>query len=257
MGATKASKRALLAWICLWLGCSSPAPHASGGAAGEDQGRAGAGDGGDGGTGGSAGGTPKDAASDPRPDTSGEEPDAATPDTATVDTSGPDRVSSSDSPVTGGPFTLTSSAFKDGDTIAALYRCPPDPNLSPPLSWTPGPAGTRSYAVTLAHGTAIHWQLWDIPAEVTSLPQDVAKVAMPPLPAGSKQSSTGTNGVSTSGYIGPCPQSATVSQYPYTVYALKVATLPGVTAASTPKVVLGALEANSLGTAVLTVNGHK
>jgi Raf kinase inhibitor-like YbhB/YbcL family protein len=252
--------RAIAAALALLAACTSGTGGGRGGAGGDQAGRGGEGGGaGPGGAGGAGGETQRlDAAVRDAGGTGGSlAPDAAV-DTSVRDADLTlDTAASPDVAPTSGPFALTSSAFKDGDAIAAMYRCPPDANISPPLSWTPGPAGTRSYAITLAHATSIHWQLWDIPAEVTSLPKDVAKVAMPPVPAGAKQTQTGTNGEMTAGYIGPCPQSATVSLYPYTVYALKVATLPGVTPASTPKAVADAIKANTLATAVLTVNGHK
>jgi Raf kinase inhibitor-like YbhB/YbcL family protein len=137
--------------------------------------------------------------------------------------------------------------------IAPVYRCPPGGNVSPPLTWTPG---TRSYAVTLAHASSLHWQLWDVPPEVTSLPRDVAKAAMPPVPAGTTQSQGKLEGVDLFGYIGPCPQSATLSTYPFTVYALDVARLP-VTAQTPTAAVLAALKAAALGTAVLIVTARK
>lgn len=254
----------VVGWLLVVSACSSSAPHGTttgGAAGGGDQGGTGGGGAGGGGAGGggSGGSAPHaDAAIDAQAGGAGGtvEPDVATD--ATVEPDAADDVTTpGDGPVAGGPFALSSSEFKNGDTIDVMYRCPPNANLSPPLSWTPGPAGTKSYAVTLAHTNTVHWQLWDIPGDVTSLPKDVAKVAMPPVPAGSKQSSTGTNGVMTPGYIGPCPTTPAVSMYQYTVYALKVANLPGVTPASSPAAVTAALKANTLATAMLIVIGHK
>jgi Raf kinase inhibitor-like YbhB/YbcL family protein len=158
-------------------------------------------------------------------------------------------------PASTGPFALSSTEFKDGDAIAPMYRCPPNANISPPLSWTPGPAGTKSYAVTLAHAASIHWQLWDIPEGTTSLPMDIAKAATPPTPPGSKQSTPGLENLNNFGYIGPCPKSAAVSQYPFTVYALKVDAL-GLPPQTSPADVAKAIKANAIANAVLTVTGH-
>jgi Raf kinase inhibitor-like YbhB/YbcL family protein len=127
-----------------------------------------------------------------------------------------------DVPVGNGMLTLTSSAVMNNGVIAMQYRCM-TMNVSLPLSWTPGPAGTMSYAVTLVHGgAAYHWVIWDIPASTTSLPEGVMRVAMPPVPPGSKQTQPGLDGSTWYGYTGPCPQSANQS-YLFTVYALKVA----------------------------------
>ena len=49
-------------------------------------------------------------------------------------------------------------------------------NISPDLAWTPGPEGTRSYAVSCHDPDAPtgsgwwHWLITDIPADVTSIP---------------------------------------------------------------------------------------
>jgi Raf kinase inhibitor-like YbhB/YbcL family protein len=113
-------------------------------------------------------------------------------------------------------------------------------NQSPPLSWTPGPAGTKSYAVTLNHLAngaleAAHWALWDIPATTTSIPADIMHVAMPPVPAGSKQVAINLDGFNGIGYLGPCPQNPnSLQNYRFTVYALGVDTLanPGANTAA-------------------------
>jgi phosphatidylethanolamine-binding protein (PEBP) family uncharacterized protein len=154
-----------------------------------------------------------------------------------------------DAPTSDGPFTLTSSVFKEGQDIAKLYMCKHE-NLTPPLAWTPGPPGTLSYAVTMLHSTAIHWALWDIPATTTSLPMDIAKMPMPPVPVGSKQAKPNIDGATWYGYTGPCP--ATASHYEYIVHALKVATLPGVTPESTTAAVNAAIAKNELKSAQLS-----
>ena len=50
-------------------------------------------------------------------------------------------------------------------------------NISPPLEWTPGPEGTRSYALIMDDpdnpgGTWVHWVLWNIRG--TQLPGHIA-----------------------------------------------------------------------------------
>jgi phosphatidylethanolamine-binding protein (PEBP) family uncharacterized protein len=134
-----------------------------------------------------------------------------------------------------GPFTLTSSAFTAGMEIPLEFKCtnvpPAGMNHSPPLSWTPGPAGTMSYAITLNHNptgdNSAHWALWDIPATTTSIAANVEHVAMPAMPAGSKQAGQMLDGFTGVGYQGPCPQAVNSRQtYRFTVWALRVATLP-------------------------------
>jgi Raf kinase inhibitor-like YbhB/YbcL family protein len=125
------------------------------------------------------------------------------------------------------------------------------------LSWGAGPAGTQSYAVTLVHPTAaFHWVLWDIPATTSSLPEGVMRMPNPMPPNGSKQIKPGLDGSTWFGYTGPCPQGALTS-YIFTVYALKVATLPGVTTASAGAAVNAAIQSNMLASSKLTVMAMK
>jgi Raf kinase inhibitor-like YbhB/YbcL family protein len=142
--------------------------------------------------------------------------------------------------VNNGPFALKSSAFMEGQQIPLMYKCanvnPKGQNISPPLSWGPGPTGTKSYAVVLMHlDTPEHWVIWDIPASVTSLPENIEHAAQPAAPAGSKQSLANLDGFQGSGYLGPCPQMPnSVQSYRFTLYALDVETVPGLTATSSP-----------------------
>lgn len=138
------------------------------------------------------------------------------------------------------PFALKSSVFKEGEEIPLMYKCaevpPAGQNISPPLSWGPGPAGTKSYAIVMRHvPTPEHWVLWDIPVGVTSLAANVEHQALPAVPAGSKQSLADLDGFKGSGYLGPCPQAVNSRQsYEFTLYALDVETVPGLSATSSP-----------------------
>lgn len=137
-------------------------------------------------------------------------------------------------------FELTSCAFKEGEEVPLKYKCanvpPAGQNMSPPLSWGPGPAGTKSYAIVLNHvPTPEHWVIWDIPANVTSLPENIEHAAQPAMPAGTKQSLVNLDGFQGSGYLGPCPQAPNSRQsYTFTLYALDVDTVPGLSGTSTP-----------------------
>jgi Raf kinase inhibitor-like YbhB/YbcL family protein len=142
--------------------------------------------------------------------------------------------------VNNGPFELKSTAFMEGQQIPLMYKCanvnPKGQNISPPLSWGPGPAGTKSYAIVLMHlPSPEHWVIWDIPASVTSLPENIEHKAQPAAPAGSKQSLANLDGFQGSGYLGPCPQAPNSPQtYKFTLYALDVDTVPGLSGTSTP-----------------------
>src|SRR3989442_4871229 len=82
---------------------------------------------------------------------------------------------------------LTSAAFKDGAPIPGKYTCD-GVDVSPPLTWSDAPAGTRSFALIADDpdapgGTWVHWVLYNLPAEVAELPEDNAK-NQKPEPAG-------------------------------------------------------------------------
>jgi phosphatidylethanolamine-binding protein (PEBP) family uncharacterized protein len=115
-----------------------------------------------------------------------------------------------------------------------------------------------SYAVTLNHvGGGDHWAIWDIPASVTSLPENIDHVAMPAMPAGSKQSSlVAYDGFTGTGYLGPCPQAHnSVQMYTFTVYAMKTATLAGVAAGAAATPAQAAVRNGALPNASATLTG--
>src|SRR6266446_1465090 len=65
-------------------------------------------------------------------------------------------------------FILTSAAFKDGAPIPGKYTCD-GVDVSPPLTWSGAPAGTRSVALIADDpdapgGTWVHWVLYNLPA---------------------------------------------------------------------------------------------
>ena len=146
-------------------------------------------------------------------------------------------------------FALTSTGFTEGAPIPAKFACA-GANVSPELTWTAGPAGTQSYAVVLTDksNNLIHWVIWDIPASVTGLPENVQKTATPPAPPGAKQVKSYDN--NTVGYLGPCPPNQ--HTYELAVWALDVATLPNVTTASTRSEVFAEIQNHDLGSAKLT-----
>jgi phosphatidylethanolamine-binding protein (PEBP) family uncharacterized protein len=158
----------------------------------------------------------------------------------------------------GGPMTLTSSAVMAGAKLPKKYRCVMLGGMSgpsPDLTWSGGPTAL-SYAVTLHDLTnnIAHWTLYDIPPTTTMLPEGLPLGAMLTMPAGAKQSSNQLPQMTGPGYFGPCG-GATAGMYEYAVYALDVATLPGVTASSTYSQVRAAITMHTLpmGTAKLGV----
>jgi Raf kinase inhibitor-like YbhB/YbcL family protein len=91
-------------------------------------------------------------------------------------------------------------------------------NISPELSWTGVPAGTKSFAVVLqdlTNGMA-HWVLWNVPGSAVKLDKNVAKSsAMPAAPAGSQQCNASF--AAGNGYFGP---GSKCNVYEFVVYAL-------------------------------------
>ncbi len=110
-------------------------------------------------------------------------------------------------------FTLASSAFRPGGQIPARFTCD-GADVSPAMSWTGTPGGTKALALIVddvdASGFA-HWIAFAIPPGTTGLAEG----------AGASRSSLvqGTNDFGRVGYGGPCPPSGT-HRYVFTLYAL-------------------------------------
>lgn len=116
---------------------------------------------------------------------------------------------------------LTSAAFEDGGTLPSVYTCDGD-DVSPPLSWEGAPDATATYALIMDDpdapvGTWVHWVVYNIPAETTSLAE-----AVPSEPTLSDGTQQGQNSWSRAGYGGPCPPGGT-HRYVFKLYALDTA----------------------------------
>jgi len=156
------------------------------------------------------------------------------------------------------PFELTSSALAEGETIPLTYECGPPlvadgpgDNVSPPLTWTAGPPGTQSYAIVMRDtdaGDLVHWVIYDIPATVTSLPEDIPNVYAVTDPSGAKQAEL--QGAA-HGYFGPCSPNS-VNTYQWTVHALDVPTLPDVDMGTPENTIAPAVESISIASASLS-----
>jgi Raf kinase inhibitor-like YbhB/YbcL family protein len=112
---------------------------------------------------------------------------------------------------------LTSSAFKQGEKIPSKYTCDRE-NISPPLTWSDVPLGTKSFALIMEDpdapsGVWDHWILFNIPENVTSLPEDLKQ-----LPPGAV---LGLNSWNKPSYGGPCPPDRE-HRYFFKLYALNI-----------------------------------
>jgi len=103
-------------------------------------------------------------------------------------------------------MNLTSSAFTHQGEIPADFTCQ-GRNVSPPLSWSSLPAGTRSLALIVDDPDApdpgapkmtwVHWVLYNLPPDASGLAEGASS-----LPPGTRE---GLNDWKRTGYGGPCP----------------------------------------------------
>ena len=142
---------------------------------------------------------------------------------------------------------LKSSAFVSGSMIPSLYTCK-GKNISPPLTWSGAPAGTKSFVLICDDPDApiltwVHWVYYNIPASVTSLTEALSKTEKPAQGGIHGKSSFGDFG-----YGGPCPPWGT-HRYFFKLYALDtMLTLPS---GAKKKDVLKAMENHVLNKAEL------
>ena len=119
-------------------------------------------------------------------------------------------------------LTLTSTSFSHNDEIPARHTCD-DRDVSPELSWTKIPDGTRSLVLIVDDPDApdpaapkmtwVHWMLYNIPSDASGLPEGVGAKDLPP---GTLQ---GLNDWQRTGYGGPCPPVGS-HRYFHKLYAL-------------------------------------
>jgi Raf kinase inhibitor-like YbhB/YbcL family protein len=118
-------------------------------------------------------------------------------------------------------FELTSKDLENSGTIPKKLTCDAA-DVSPTLSWSDPPPGTRSLALIADDpdapmGTWVHWVVFDIPAGTRELMGGVAKTA--DLQGGGRQGRTDFGRI---GYGGPCPPPGKPHRYYFKLYALDV-----------------------------------
>ncbi|GAA1084777.1 YbhB/YbcL family Raf kinase inhibitor-like protein [Tsukamurella spumae] len=127
-------------------------------------------------------------------------------------------------------LTVTSETFADGAELPVAQRSgimgAGGQDLSPQLSWSGAPAGTKSYAVTCYDPDAPtasgfwHWAVANIPASVTSLAAGAGDGAPGSLPQGAL---TLNNDASLPQYVGAAPPAGHgPHRYIFVVHALGV-----------------------------------
>jgi len=117
-------------------------------------------------------------------------------------------------------LSVTSPAFSSGAALDERYT-QNGANMSPPLQWSRGPAGTASYVV-LAEDSGVnraepivHWIIYNIAPSARGLPQEVPTEST--LNTGAEQ---GKNIAGKTGYIGPKPPAGQTHPYHFQVFAL-------------------------------------
>lgn len=116
-------------------------------------------------------------------------------------------------PIAAHQLVVTSSAFENGGNLPAEFTCDGE-SVSPPVTWSGAPAATKCYALNLWHISPkpefkSYWLIYDIPADVTSLPKNALGVGK-----------VGYNGKHKTGYDPMCSKGSGVKEYHITVYAL-------------------------------------
>lgn len=121
-------------------------------------------------------------------------------------------------------FTLSSPAFKEGETIPKHFTADGQ-DVSPPLTWSGLPEGTKELALICEdpdapHGIWFHWVIYGIAPTISSLPEGVTSgVPMPERPGMAMQ---GRNSwpKENIGYRGPSPPPGKPHRYFFRLYAL-------------------------------------
>jgi Raf kinase inhibitor-like YbhB/YbcL family protein len=110
-------------------------------------------------------------------------------------------------------FALDSTAFQNAQPIPSRNSCEGE-DVSPPLSWSNVPEGTRSLALVVddpdaSDGVFTHWVAWGLDPAAAGLEE------------GEPGPREGQNDFGTTGYRGPCPPPGDGRhRYVFRLYAL-------------------------------------
>ncbi len=141
----------------------------------------------------------------------------------------PDQMNSNYATQSSSGFTLTSADVRDGGAFSrpqfySGFGCSGG-NISPQLTWSNPPAGTKSFAVTMYDPDAPsgsgwwHWVVYNLKPNVRSLQADAGNDDFTKLPSGA---SMALNDFGYIGFGGTCPPQGQTDRYQLTVYALDV-----------------------------------
>ncbi len=124
-------------------------------------------------------------------------------------------------------FQLSSPSVREGEKLTSAqvfngFGCEGG-NLSPELSWSNPPEGTRSFAITAYDPDAPtgsgwwHWNVVNIPTGVSKVEAGASGAAS--LPSGALELRNDYGGV---GFGGACPPPGEAHRYVFTIYALGI-----------------------------------
>lgn len=123
-------------------------------------------------------------------------------------------------------ITRKSPAFRDGQAVPKRHTEDGE-DLSPPISWSQLPAGTRELALVVDDPDApraepwVHWVIYRVPADTDGLKEGVPQQERLADPRGAIQ---GKNSWGTIGYRGPAPPKGHgTHHYHFKLYALDAA----------------------------------
>ena len=128
-----------------------------------------------------------------------------------------------------GKFTVSSPAFERGGPYPTEFTCDGS-SSSPPVEWSGVPAGTKSFALNLWHTSRSgenefsYWLLYNIPANVHSLPINVTGIGTIGWFTGGKgekgAEAGGKSKIRENGYNPMCSKGGGASTYNITIFAL-------------------------------------
>lgn len=120
---------------------------------------------------------------------------------------------------------VSSKSFQHEQEMPVEFSCK-GTSLAPGINWTNGPNGTKSYSLIAMDWDApspsfqlfpiVHWVLYNIPAEMTEIPQGSTNADL-----AAKKITPGLNIAGEPGYMAPCPPLGT-HRYEFRIYALDV-----------------------------------
>jgi len=123
----------------------------------------------------------------------------------------------------GGNMKIESSNFQNNNNLPDKYTCKGE-GTAPELFWSDYPDNTQSFAIIMEDpdapgGTFTHWVLYNIPGNITSIPEGSTTL----IEATSAKNSGGKND-----YYPPCPPSGS-HRYTFKIYALSAGKIEGIT----------------------------